>query len=158
MRSSSDKHSNSVDKSVSRTSKELPLSLLNFHFSNIAIRQCCRLVPFLKLHWHIENIWSKNKDICSNKFFQIISIHLEEWWQAYNCRLDILNLLLKWESLFWEVLDMTKDLIFFKASSRFIVSKVKKIFSWQRFFIMRLCWFIGSSPTTRSIPPAKPVS
>ena len=70
-------------------------------------------------------------------------------------------------SPFWEVLLQSKDLIFFKTSPRFIVSKLKVLFSWQIFFIaMILGWFlyfsnikvIGSSPTNGSIPLAKLVS
>ena len=39
-------------------------------------------------------------------------------------------------SLFWEVLDMSKDLFFFKALSRFKVSKLKECFHDKNFLLL----------------------
>ena len=62
-------------------------------------------------------------------------------------------------SLIWEVFDMPKDLNFFKTPSRIIVSKLKELFSLQK-WLLYFCNIkvLGSSPTTGSIPLAKSVS
>ena len=62
-------------------------------------------------------------------------------------------------SLIWEVFDMSNDLNFFKTPSSIIVSKLKELFSLQKwllyFYNIKV---LGSSPTTGSIPLAKSVS
>ena len=66
IRSSCNKESNAADKSVSSAPKELSLSLLKFHFSNIALRQCCRLIPCpdtLPLSCCPENALIHRKDL-----------------------------------------------------------------------------------------------
>ena len=54
IRKSCDKQTNVFGKYVSRAPKDSPLSLLNLHFSKISIKQCCGLIPLLKV-------------VCSNK-------------------------------------------------------------------------------------------
>ena len=62
-------------------------------------------------------------------------------------------------SLIWEVFDMSNDLNFFKTPSSIIVSKLKELFSLQK-WLLYFCniTVLGSSPTTGSIPLSKSVS
>ena len=66
-------------------------------------------------------------------------------------------------SPFWEDLDLPKDLIFFKTSSRFIVSKLKVLFSWQKCFIAMIVFVLFQYKTywiisNKWINPSRKVS
>ena len=48
------------ERLVESAPKLSPLSKAFHHFCNVDAKQCCELKPFLKPHWYLHNILSKN--------------------------------------------------------------------------------------------------
>ena len=57
--SSWSRHSNTLDKSVSRAPKAAPLSTDLFHFSSVSKRHSCGLWTFLNLPWFLKKYFQK---------------------------------------------------------------------------------------------------
>ena len=57
--SSWSRHSNALDKSVSRAPKAAPLSTDLFHFSSVSKRHSCGLWTFLNLAWFLKKYFQK---------------------------------------------------------------------------------------------------
>ena len=77
MINSCDKQSHAFERSVSSTPNAFPLSVDDFHFSNIANRQFCALKPLRNLHCYLDSNWSVNFAIYLlinfSKIFEITS-------------------------------------------------------------------------------------
>ena len=137
-----DKQSNSLDKSVKRAPKELPLSTDHFHFSTKSKRQYWVLYPFLNPHWHFESNSSISFEICWN-------IHRETWLKLERIKsariIEFCLMILVGISVLWPAFEEFSCVISFKICVIYRVEneKIMALLPWHTSSILSMLgWFL----------------